>query len=207
MVATLVFDLDGTLSDPLEGIGRSINYALEAQGFPLRPLAELARFVGPPLDATFRELTGEPGRVAALVASYRERYGAIGYAENQLYTGIPAALAALGERHVLGLCTSKRADFAEQILARFELRAHFAFVSGGDVGITKADQLRALLAAGTIDGDAIMIGDRAVDIEAARANGLAGCGVLWGFGSRAELEGARPRWLLALPAELATTAF
>lgn len=110
-------------------------------------------------------------------------------------------LAAL--RYRKGLCTSKRADFAERILELFGLRHHFAFVSGGDIGIAKADQLAALLAAGAIDRDAIMIGDRAVDLEAAHANGLASCGVLWGFGSRAELEAPRPRYLVQTPDELA----
>jgi phosphoglycolate phosphatase len=204
VAGTLIFDLDGTLSDPLEGIGRSINHALEHHGLASRPLTELARFVGPPLDGTFRELAGVDAPVASLVARYRDRYSVTGYAENRLYDGIAPVLAALAEHRVLGLCTSKRADFAEKILVLFGLRDHFAFVSGGDIGITKADQLRDLRETGTIDGDAIMIGDRAVDIESAHANGLAGCGVLWGFGSRDELEAARPRWLLASPIELAT---
>lgn len=84
----------------------------------------------------------------------------------------------------------------------FGLRGYFDFVDGGDIGITKAMQMGGLLAAGAIDERAVMIGDRAVDIESARANGLVGVGVLWGFGDRAELETAQPERLLTSVAEL-----
>ena len=203
--AVLVFDLDGTLSDPLEGIGRSINHALRAHGHAERPLAELAPCVGPPLDETFAALTGRDDRdhLAALVASYRERYAEIGYAENTLYDGIPDLLRALCARGAtLGLCTSKRVDFAEQILALFGLREHFAFVNGGEIGVHKWQQLAGLRAAGRVDGDTVMIGDRAVDLTAAHRNGLHACGVRWGFGSLAELEAEKPRYLVAAPGDL-----
>ncbi|MEO8554102.1 MAG: HAD hydrolase-like protein [Kofleriaceae bacterium] len=200
MARSLIFDLDGTLSDPFEGIARCYDHALAAHHYPLVPRDELAKLVGPPLDQCLRGLGVREDEIADVIATYRVRYGAAGYAENRLYDGISAMLGALGG--TLGLCTSKRADFAERILDLFGLRSRFAFVSGGDIGITKAQQLAALLAAGTIDRDAIMIGDRAVDLEAAHANGLASCGVLWGFGARAELEAAQPRYLVETPAEL-----
>ena len=203
--AVLVFDLDGTLSDPLQGIGRSINHALRAHGYPERALAELAPCVGPPLDENFAALTGRDDRahLAALVATYRERYADVGYAENTLYDGIPEVLATLRARGAtLGLCTSKRVDFAERILALFGLREHFAFVSGGEIGVHKWQQLAELRAAGRVGDDAVMIGDRAVDLVAAHRNGLLACGVRWGFGSLAELEAETPRYLAATPAEL-----
>src|SRR4051812_36684642 len=201
----LVFDLDGTLSDPLEGIGRSINHALREHGYPERTLAELAPWVGPPLDETFAALTSrdDGAHLAALVATYRARYADVGYAENTLYDGIPDVLATLRKRGAtLGLCTSKRVDFAEQILALFGLREHFAFVSGGEIGVHKWQQLAELRAAGRVDGDAVMIGDRAVDLTAAHRNGLQACGVRWGFGSLDELQAERPRWLATAPHEL-----
>ncbi len=109
----------------------------------------------------------------------------------------------LRERGVtLGVCTTKRVDFAEQILALFGLREHFAFVSGGDIGVRKADQLRSLRAAGALGEAATMIGDRDIDILAAHANGLRAVGVLWGHGSAAELLAARPHLLLGAPGEL-----
>ena len=199
----LVFDLDGTLSDPLEGIARSYNHALTAHGFEKRSDADLARLVGPPLDQGFLALGVPRDRIVAAVATYRERYGELGYAENRLYDGIHDVLMKLargGSR--MGVCTSKRSDFAARILAMFGLRELFSFVSGGDIGVTKAQQLRSLVDAGTINRRALMIGDRAVDIQAAKANGLASCGVLWGFGSREELAESQPDYLIATPVEL-----
>ena len=202
----IVFDLDGTISDPLLGFARSINHALALQGLPERTPQELARFIGPPLYESAVELTGstDPTRHNRLIADYRRRYGEQGYAENTLYAGIPEALASLrGAGCTLGLCTSKRADFAEQILALFGLRKMFAFVSGGDIGVHKWQQLEALRSAGTVDETSVMVGDRDVDITSAHRNGLHACGVLWGFGSREELEAERPRHLANAPSELA----
>ena len=203
--AFLVFDLDGTISDPAIGIGRSLNHALRHYGYPPIPEGEVSRYIGPPLDQTFLSLTGSTSRerIAALVSKYRERYAEIGYAENVLYSGVSEALQFLASGGIpIGLCTSKRADFAERILNLFGIRQHFRFVSGGDIGIEKKQQLSALLAGRVISAAAVMIGDRAVDIEAAKANGLRSVGVLWGHGSPAELQAADPDALLAHPREL-----
>lgn len=201
----ILFDLDGTLSDPLLGIGRSLNHALAHFGYPERELEDLKPCIGPPLDESFRVLTGtdSEAHVLELIGKYRERYGDIGYAENTLYAGIPEALAALQAAGVpLGVCTSKRADFAERILDLFGLRQHFRFVSGGDVGIHKWQQIAALVAAGTVTNASLMVGDRNVDIDAGHRNGLAAAGVLWGFGSHAELAAGAPRYLFGAPEEL-----
>ncbi len=194
----IVFDLDGTLSDPLQGIGRSINHALARFGYPERPLDALARFIGPTLDETFPLLTGnhDPAHLRELLTSYRERYADVGYAENVLYDGVPAMLDALRDSGaVLGVCTSKLPVFAERILVHFGLRDRFEFVSGGDTGVHKWQQLAGLRAQGRVDGDAVMVGDRAIDIDAAHRNGLHACGVGWGFGSLEELRSAGPRYL------------
>jgi phosphoglycolate phosphatase len=205
----ILFDLDGTLSDPTLGFCRSINYALEHFGYPTRTPEELTRYIGPPLDESLRALTGSTSEahIDELVKRYRERYADVGYAENLLYPGIPEALRRLDDAGLaLGLCTSKRVDFAEQILTLFGLREHFRVVSGGDVGIPKHVQLRSLMVAGTVGGASVMVGDRAVDIHAARENRLRGIGVLWGHGSRDELTAAGPHVLLEAPAELASLA-
>ncbi|PLK47254.1 HAD hydrolase-like protein [Uliginosibacterium sp. TH139] len=201
----ILFDLDGTLSDPLQGIGRSINYALAHFGYPERALDDLRFCVGPPLKYSFRELTGtdSDAHVRELIDKYRERYGDVGYAENTLYAGIPEALAAIDAAGIpMGLCTSKRADFAERILDLFGLRQHFYFVSGGDVDIHKWEQIAALVADGIVSRASLMVGDREVDIDAAHRNGLAAAGVLWGFGSHAELAAGAPRYLFSQPAEI-----
>jgi phosphoglycolate phosphatase len=204
-----MFDLDGTLSDPLVGIGRSINYALASLGYEPLDLAQLAIHVGPPLDQAFRSITGEksPAAATAFVAKYRERYGEVGYSENVLYPGIPEALAGLDAAGVrLGVCTSKRVDFAEQILEMFGLRSLFGFVSGGEIGIEKWQQVESLLGQGVIDASTYMVGDRGVDLMAAHRNGMPSAGVLWGYGARVELEAERPRYLLSAPGELQVLA-
>ena len=202
----VVFDLDGTISDPLVGFARSINHALRLQGLPEREPHELARFIGPPLYESALELTGsaDPTRHNRLIADYRQRYGESGYAENTLYDGMPELLHALREGGAtLGLCTSKRVDFAEAILRHFGLRELFAFVSGGEIGVHKWQQLEALREAGAVDVDSVMVGDRAVDITAAHRNGLHACGVRWGFAAPGELQAERPRDLVSTPGELA----
>jgi len=189
----LVFDLDGTLTDPAEGIGRSINHALSVCGYSRLEADAVSTYIGPPLDRTFRQITGtnSTALIEKLVAAFRERYGEIGFSENVIYPGIPEALDALAEAgFVLGVCTSKRVDFAERILELFDIRKHLIFVNGGDVGVDKKHQLESLREARVIGASAVMIGDRAVDVHAAKANGLLSVGVLWGHGSHTELESA-----------------
>ena len=209
MTPFLVFDLDGTLSDPAVGVLRSINHALGHFGYPALPAADISACIGPPIDQTFARLSGsaDAGHVAALVARYRERYAATGYAENTLYTGIVDVLATLADRGVpMGVCTSKRVDFAERILRLFGLREHFTFVSGGEDGASKSQHLAALVRGGQVPGGSTMIGDRAIDVLAGRDNGLRTVGVLWGHGSRAELHAAGADVLVDSPAELAHLA-
>lgn len=202
---TLVLDLDGTISDPSLGISRCFNHALQTHGFPPVSEAAIAKQIGPPLDDAFMKLA--PGinssGVGELISTYRERYSDTGYAENTLYAGIPAALDQLKHAEItLGVCTSKRKDFAERILSLFGLSDYFCFVDGGDVGISKQSQLAGLLNAEIIDKAAIMVGDRSVDIESAQGNGLRSIGVLWGFGDYAELSEASPSYILEHVEEL-----
>jgi phosphoglycolate phosphatase len=101
----------------------------------------------------------------------------------------------------MAVCTSKRRDFAERILAMFDLRQFFLFVDGGDVGVRKWQQLTALRAQGKITTASVMVGDRATDLIAAHCNGLSSGGVLWGYGSYAELSNESPQYLFRSPAE------
>jgi phosphoglycolate phosphatase len=203
--STLVFDLDGTLTDPSLGIVRCVNHALLIHGFSAVSGEQIARHIGPPLDETFRALvpSASPALVEDLIVSYRDRYARVGFRENEVYPEIPQAIAHLaGAGRRLGVCTSKRRDFAEKVLAFFGLREPFAFVDGGDVGITKREQLARLLAAEVIDAKAVMIGDREADIGAAHANGLTSIAVLWGFADPDEIVGAAPTHTAATVGEL-----
>jgi phosphoglycolate phosphatase len=201
----LLFDLDGTISDPLVGIHRSINYALAAFGYTQIELAECATYVGPPLDLTFAQITttSTPAHIGELVGKYRERYAELGYAENTLYPGVAETIAELAATGIeLAVCTSKRQDFAERILSLFGLREYFSFVNGGDIGIHKHQQIAGLLAQGAVSARSVMIGDRAVDLIAANRNGLYGAGVLWGYGSQQELAAEQPHYLFSSSQEL-----
>ena len=202
-----LFDLDGTLSDPILGIGRSINYALARYGYAELAPDQISQYVGPPLDISFRAITGtsSDAHVEELVLAYRDRYGDVGFAENTLYPAIPALLQQLHTAGVpMGICTSKRADFAQRILQMFELDIYFGFISGGEINLQKWQQLAALKAGGTATAASLMIGDRAVDITAAHKNGLSAAGVLWGHGAPAELEAEQPRYLFSSPLQLLT---
>lgn len=205
--STIVLDLDGTISDPSLGITRCFNHALQSHGFTDVTEDVIAREIGPPLDETFLKLAAgiSATDVKPLIATYRERYGKLGFSENTVYPDMPSTLAQLRDAGItLGVCTSKRRDFAEKILALFGLSEYFSFVSGGDIGIEKGSQLAELINAHAIDDKAVMVGDRAVDIRAAQQNGLRSVGVLWGFGDYAELSAAAPSCILDNVSELTT---
>lgn len=202
---TLIFDLDGTISDPFVGISRSINYALESHDYQPTDPERIRPMIGPPLTDIFEYLIGEISmqRMQGLVDKYRERYASVGFTENVIYDGIPeivSALAASG--YVLGVCTSKRIDCASAIVEMFGLSAHFQFISGGDVGIHKTEQIEKLVSDGVDADSSVMIGDRHFDIVAAKDNGLTSVGVSWGFGDDEELISAAPDYLVHTPDEL-----
>lgn len=141
-ISTVIFDLDGTISDPSLGIFRSFNHALKAHGYSEVSEERVAAEIGPPLDETFKSFLPEASRaeIEALIVKYRERYAKVGYSENVIYPGMSEAIRELCSRGLrMGVCTSKRRDFAERILSMFGLLEYFSFVDGGDIGIKKLD--------------------------------------------------------------------
>jgi phosphoglycolate phosphatase len=203
----LLFDLDGTLTDNYAGIAASIRHALARLSAPAPDDAELRRYIGPPLRKTFATLLGTDERdvVERAIGHYRERFAATGWQENTAYPAIEAALAQLrGAGARLFVCTAKPQVYAERIVAHFGFDAHFAAVYGADLEghyDDKAKLLAHLVAReGVAPARAVMIGDRDNDIRAARANGMRVVGVLWGYGSAAELALADA--LVATPPEL-----
>jgi phosphoglycolate phosphatase len=206
----ILLDLDGTLTDSGDGITRCIAYALAQLGHPAPDRAELSQYVGPPLAASFRTLLGtaDDGLVGEALRLYRERFVERGMFENSVYPGIPEALSAL---QALGLrlwvATTKPQLFAHQILEHFDLLPHFGGVYGSELNGERADKgdlIGHLLASERIAApNALMVGDREQDIRGARGNGVRSLGVLWGYGSRAELEESQPDALIDSPGELA----
>jgi phosphoglycolate phosphatase len=210
MARAVLFDLDGTLTDPRPGFVRSIRYALDRLGRACPADDVLASFIGPPLRSTFATLLGtaDGGLVERAMSLYRERYADVGLYENDIYDGVTEMLETVsGQACALFVATSKPAVYAERIVKHFGLGRYFRGVYGAELGgrfDDKADLLAHLLAREDLRaGAAIMVGDRASDMVAARVNGARAIGILWGYGSEAELIGAGAEALCPAPAHLA----
>ena len=205
----VLFDLDGTLTDPKDGITRSIAHAQERMGVQPPPLAQLTFALGPPLRKSLARLIGTEERdaVERCLAHYRERFADVGLFENAAYEGIPEALARLREAGAtLYVATSKPRVYAERIVRHFGLDVHFAAVHGCELDGTreaKRDLLEHLIAHHALERrGAVMVGDRDVDMLAARHHHLGALGVTYGYGSRDELLDAGAHALCERPAEL-----
>lgn len=203
----IFFDLDGTLTDSGSGIINSVLYALEKMKLEEPHPEELSRFIGPPLHHTFRTryaLTDKDTERAVLF--YREYFSEKGWAENQVYPGINALLKQLTQRHRLFVVTSKPEVFARRILAHFELAPFFEHITGSRLDNTLTDKTELIghtLSSYELDPAAtIMVGDRKYDIIGAKNNGVTAAGVLYGYGTEAELQEHRADHLLATVAEL-----
>ena len=210
---TVLLDLDGALVDSLPGIAASGRAELVALGHPPDPGLDIAAMIGPPIEEMMQLMLARYGddRVAEGVAAYRADYGARGLLASAPYPGIPEALDALraaGARLILA--TSKRRVFAERILDHTGLAPRFAAVHGSEPGGAldhKPELIAHILARHDLDPAAcVMVGDRRHDIAGARANGMRGLGVLWGYGAREELEAAGADALVAAPHDLAAAA-
>lgn len=210
MASVLLFDLDGTLTDPRLGFVRSVRYALDRLAKPCPADEVVASFIGPPLRGTFATLleTADRALIEEAMALYRERYSVIGLYENHVYDGVSEMLETVrSEASALFVATSKPTVYADRIVRRFGLDRHFAGVYGAELGgrfDDKADLLQHLLTTEKVRAEAaVMVGDRASDIVAARTNGVRAIGILWGYGSEAELVGAGAEFVCPAPAQLA----
>jgi phosphoglycolate phosphatase len=207
----ILFDLDGTLTDSKMGIIKSAQYALAKFGIMLADPEELLPFIGPPLHDSFRELYGfDAKQTERAVAYYRERFGAIGIFENEVYQGIPRLLADLtGRGRRLFVATSKAEVFARQVVEHFQLGQYIEAVVGSNLDGTrtaKADVIGHLIAAYGLERSRdriVMIGDRKHDLIGAHANRIAAVGVAYGYGTAEELMRYRPAALAKSVAELA----
>ncbi len=189
------FDLDGTLTDPKEGITSCIKYALSKLEQPIPAMEVLEKWIGPPLHDSFVDILGSPKAADRALGLYRERFGSIGMYENRLYAGVKASLSQLYDQaESMYVVTSKPTVYSARIIDHFDLTSFFRKVYGSNLDgslTNKSDLIRLVLESESIEPSAaIMIGDRHHDITGAKENGLRAVGVLWGYGSRQELEAA-----------------
>jgi phosphoglycolate phosphatase len=203
----LLVDLDGTLTDPAEGIVGCFRLALEALGRIPPPSAELTWIIGPPLRGCFAEALGGEGDPEKALEIYRDRYSSEGLFEAVVYDGVKGTLAdfrAAGVR--LFLCTAKPLVYAERILRHFDLEHHFDAAYGDELGgrfQDKADLVAHILEIERLEAaDCCMWGDRKHDVIAARRHGIPTIGALWGYGGADELRAAGAAVLCESPSRV-----
>ena len=188
----LLFDLDGTLTDPFEGITRSVEYALNAFGIEVEDRRSLAPFIGPPLVESLTERYGFTMEDAvAAVAKYREYFAVKGLYENELFEGIPELLRDCRKAgYKISMATSKPTHYAKIIAEHFDIARYFDAIHGSSLDgsrITKSSVVaEAVREEGLEPERALMIGDRRHDVEGAREHGIKTVGVLYGYGSLEE---------------------
>ena len=196
MYRYILFDLDGTITDPFEGISKCIIYALESFGMKAENLREPESFIGPPLFDQFKAYFGFDDKQAEqAVKKYRERYSQTGWRECTLVDGVEELLKELkAEGKILAVATSKPECFAVPILEHFGIDRYFELIGGAELdhgGRNSKDAVieYVLEKLGVSDrSEAVIVGDRFHDIDGAKKTGIGSVGVLSGFGSRVELE-------------------
>lgn len=197
MFKTILFDLDGTLTDSSSGIMNSILYALDKMGIKENDTEKLKKFLGPPLVDSFMEFYGfSREKAETAVEYYREYFSTKGLLENSVYSGIPELLSSLKKLgKTLIVATSKPEPFTNRILEHFDLIKFFDFVAGSNMDNTRCKKAEvisyALTSCNITDlSDTVMIGDREHDIIGAKAVGISSVGVLYGYGNYEELSAA-----------------
>jgi len=208
----LLFDLDGTLTDPREGIVNCFEYALSRLGIAIDPQLRLESYIGPPMRDALRELLGGDDRVETAVEIYRERFATVGLYENRVYDGIRECLESLaGRAESIHVVTSKPTLYSQRIVEHFDLRHYFGGIYGSHLDGRFSDKTellaRVLEREAISPAQAVMIGDRKFDMLGARNHGIRALGVLWGYGTKQELLAAGADEICEHPRELAARIF
>lgn len=206
MYDTVLFDLDGTLTDPYEGIANAVTYAMRRIGRADPSASELKAFIGPPIfDSFFKMCGGDGNAVDRAVFYYREYYMDKGKFENKVYDGVIDMLDKLKSQGItLAVATSKPEAVSVEILERFRLANSFDVIAGASLDKSRAEKSKvieyALDMCGVRDKSrVIMVGDRKYDVIGAKNNGLGCIGVLYGYGDRAELSEAGADFIVTTP--------
>lgn len=206
---TILFDLDGTLTDPGEGITNSVAYALEKYNIKVSDRSELYKFIGPPLMYSFKEFYGfDEENCKKAVSLYREYFRNKGLFENVVYDGIPELLQKLKSNGLqLVVATSKPEEFTIRILKHFDLYKYFDFIAGATMDERRNDKADIIKYAleniqYTYPSEIIMVGDRKHDIIGAAKNGIDTIAVLYGYGNRQEFVEAGAKYIVSNIEEL-----
>ena len=209
MFDIVLFDLDGTLTDPGEGITNSVAYALKKYGIEVSDRSELYKFIGPPLKDSFMKYYGfNEDKAEQAIAFYREYFRDKGIFENRVYEGVEDMLRQLdtdGKKIVLA--TSKPEEFAVRILEHFGLKKYFSVVAGASMDSSRSKKGDVIAYAISLCESfdkytAVMVGDREHDIIGAKENGLKSIGVLYGYGDEKELKTAGADYIVSSPIEV-----
>lgn len=207
----LLFDLDGTLTDPAQGITNSFIHALTFFGIEIPSYETLCTFIGPPLPATFKNVFGfSDDKAMEGVAKYREYFSVKGLFENFVYDDIPELLQILKKNgKKLLVATSKPEEYSIKILKHFNLASYFDFICGSNMDETRSKKEEvieyALSLCNISNKDkpkVLMIGDREHDIIGANKNGIQSCGVLYGYGNAEELQKAGATFIAKTPKDI-----
>ena len=198
MKKVILFDLDGTLTDPKVGITKSVQHALRYYGIEEPDPDKLCPFIGPPLTDSFQELYGfSLPQAKEAIEKYREYFSVTGIFENEVYPGIPEMLGMLKEKgFTLAVATSKPEEYSIRILEHFGLDSYFQLVGGADMTETRVRKGDIIaytlnrLGVNPKETPVVMVGDRKHDLIGAKENQLPCVGVLFGYGSREELREA-----------------
>lgn len=208
MKKTILFDLDGTLTDSGEGIINCAILALEHFGLPIPSREALRVIVGPPLDQSFIRFGVPADKTDEAIRVYRSRYTTLGKYENFPYPGIREALQALKDAgHRLFVATSKPEDMSVDILTKFGLAPYFEIICGATLDGSrshKADVIAYLLGKAQDADNIIMVGDTKYDVLGAKAHNIPTIGVAWGYGTREEMVEAGAVAIAETPRELVT---
>ena len=208
MFKYILFDLDGTVTDPKVGITTCAQYALASVGIDEPDLDKLEPFIGPPLHESFMQFYGfDKDMAMKLVEKYRERFNHIGIFENEIYPGIPKMLQTLKEKGCkISIASSKPTVLVERILVHFDIKQYFDSVVGSnlDGSRTKKEEVveEALHQLACVKEETAMVGDRKFDIEGAKAFGLTSIGVSFGYAAENELEEAGADYIVDSVEEL-----
>lgn len=204
----ILFDLDGTLTDPVEGITGSVRHAMQQLGYPVPQQEVLNKFIGPPLNEIFSEVCGfSDETIIAAIEHFRLYFAEHGIYQNVPYPGITdllAQLKAAGRR--LHIATTKPLPLARQVLDMFDMTPYFTILAGSALehaGRAKAEVVKEVLERGSIDPTAaVMVGDRVYDVVGAHENDLPCVGVLFGYGGLEELTSAKADYMAATVPQL-----